>query len=109
MHGTLQPEELAQTLGDRPQAEAVLDLAVGPPEVAGQDHPGALAEEGPDRRDRRPDPRVVGDLAVLERDVEVDPDEDALAGRVDVADGELVHVGWAASAQATPAGIRSAT
>ena len=37
------------------------------------------------------DARVVRDLAVLERDVEVDPHEDALARGVDVADRELVH------------------
>ncbi len=34
---------------------------------------------------------VVDDLAVLERDVEVDADEDLLACRIEVADGELVH------------------
>ena len=39
-----------------------------------------------------PDARVVADLAVGQRDVEVDAHEDALAGDVRVADGELVHV-----------------
>ena len=48
-------------------------------------------DERRDRRDRGPDPRVVGDLAVRERDVEVDAHEDALAGDVRVADRELVH------------------
>ena len=38
-----------------------------------------------------PDPRVVGDLAVRERDVEIDPHEDPFAGDVRVADGLLVH------------------
>ena len=50
----------------------------------------ALSERR-DRRDRRADARVVGDLAVGERDVEVDADEDAFAGDVRVADRELVH------------------
>ncbi len=48
-------------------------------------------QQGDDGRDRGPDARVVGDLAVGERHVEVDADEDAFAGDVDVADGELVH------------------
>ena len=39
------PQELGQALADRPQAEAVLDLAVGPPEVAGEDDRRARAEE----------------------------------------------------------------
>ena len=38
------------------------------------------------RRQGRADARVVGDLAVLERDVQVGADEDALAGDVRVAD-----------------------
>ncbi len=33
-------EQLGQPLADRPQAEAVLDLAVRPTQVAGQDDPG---------------------------------------------------------------------
>ena len=49
--------------------------------------------------------RVVGDLAVRERDVEVDADEDALAGDVRVADGELVH----RSAAQAATGRRAAT
>ena len=36
-------QELGQALPDRPQAQAVLDLAVRPPEVAGQDDRGARA------------------------------------------------------------------
>ena len=84
-------EELRQPLRDGPQAEAVLDLAVGPAEVAREDDPRAVGEQVVDGRDGGADARVVGDLAVLERDVEVDADEDALAGDVDVADGQLVH------------------
>ena len=84
-------QELGQPLPDRPQAQAVLDLAVRTAEVAGQDDRGAALQQGVDGRDGGPDPRVVGDLAVRQRDVEVDADEDAFAGDVDVADGELVH------------------
>ena len=63
-----------------------------------------------DRRDRGPDARVVGDLAVGQRDVEVDADEDPLAGDVRVADGELVHRGQAVTGRrAATNAIRSAT
>ena len=82
-------EELRQALGDRPQAEAVLDLAIGPAEVAREDHPRPVGQEVVDRRDRGTDARIVGDLAVLQRDVEVDANEDALPGDVDVADVSL--------------------
>ena len=42
-------------------------------------------------RKRFADAGVVGDHAVLERNVEVHADEDALAAEVEVVDGELVH------------------
>ena len=42
----------------------------------------AAVEQSPQRRQRRADPRVVGDPPVLERDVQVGADEDALAGDV---------------------------
>ena len=48
------PQELGQALADRPQPEAVLDLAVRPAEVAGQDDRGARLEQRVDRRDARP-------------------------------------------------------
>src|SRR4029079_8226324 len=53
-----------------------------------------LGDERVDRGDRGPDPRVVGDLAVRERYVEVDAYEDALARGVEVAYRQLVHFGW---------------
>ncbi len=85
-------EQLRESLGDGPQAHAVLDLAVGPAEVAGQNDDGTLSEQCLDRRQCGHDPAVVRDLAVLEGNVEVDADEDALACRVQVPDGELVHL-----------------
>ena len=84
-------EQLAQPLADRAKTEPVLDLPVGPAEMARQDHPGPFVQEGHDRRQRGADARVVGDLAVRQRDVEVDADEDALPGRVEVPNGQLVH------------------
>ena len=61
-------------------------LPSGRPRWLARIDPGALAEQGADGGHRGPDARVVGDLAVLERDVEVDAHEDALARGVDVAD-----------------------
>jgi hypothetical protein len=40
-HRHVAPQELGQALADRPQPEAVLDLAVGSPEMARQDDRGA--------------------------------------------------------------------
>ena len=79
--GTVLPISWPRRWPDGPEPEAVGDLAVGPAEVAREDHPGALRLEVADRRQRRADAGVVGDLAVLQRDVEVDPHEDALARR----------------------------
>ncbi len=88
-HGSAQQVRQAQR--DRTQAEGVVDLALRPTEMAGQDDDGAAIEEVGDGRHAGPDAGVVDDLAVLERDVEIDPDEDLLAGRIEVANGELVH------------------
>jgi hypothetical protein len=89
--GDVEAEEGREPLGDGAEPQAVLDLAVGPAEVAREDHPRALVQEVPDRGDGRPDPGVVLDLPVLERHVEVDADEDPLARRVELADGSLGH------------------
>jgi hypothetical protein len=47
----------------------------------GDDRGAALAELG-EGRQARPDASVVGDLAVPQRDVQVEADEDASAGEV---------------------------
>jgi hypothetical protein len=49
----------------------------------GDDHEArATIQQLPKRRQRGPDPGVVGDVAVLQRHVEVDPDEHPLARQV---------------------------
>jgi hypothetical protein len=63
-----------------------------PAEVAGQDDDRALSQQRLDRRQGGHDPAVVRDPAILEGNVEVDADEDALTCRVQVPDGELVHL-----------------
>ncbi len=86
-------QQLGQALTDGAKAEPVLDLAVRSAQVADQDDPGTGLEQGRDGGDGSPDPRVVGHPAIGQRDVEIDPDEDPLAGDVGVANGQLVHAG----------------
>ena len=61
----------------------------GPSEMRGQNYGGALLERIANRRKRRADARIVGDLAVFERDVEVDADEHAPTLQLEVPDREL--------------------
>ena len=76
----------ASACGDRPQAHLRIRLALRPSEVRRQDDDArAVVQCVGDRRQRRGDAGVVADHAVLERHVEVDADEDALAGDVEVA------------------------
>ena len=68
---------------------------LGPPEMAGEHEPRTVLAQGAQRGQSRTDPRVVGDRPAVERDVEVDADEDPFTG--DVAQvGEGPHeTGWA--------------
>ena len=73
-------DELAEP--GRHGGEAVLRLggALGAAEVGDHDHAGALPGEGLEGGDRCPHTAVVRDDPVLERNVEVTTDDDALAG-----------------------------
>src|SRR5207302_9043513 len=75
--------------GERSGAGGLVDLAVRPAEVRHQDHPAAAAHELLDRREGLADPGIVLDAAILDRDVEVHPNEHALAGDVDIAAREF--------------------
>jgi hypothetical protein len=84
-HDLRPAQQLAQPLGRRLQRE--LGLAVlRPAEVRGEQQPGPALAQPLDRRQRGADARVVGDAAVRERDVEVDPQEDALALDVQIVE-----------------------
>ena len=70
--------QLGQPVGGGPQRQ--LGLAVlGPAQVRHQHDPGAPAAQLLDRRDRRADAGVVGDRAIVQRHIEVDPDKHPLA------------------------------
>ena len=78
-------EQLAEPVRDRVHRERRIG-ALRPAEMgADRDLRRVPVEQKAERRERGPDPRVVRDLAVLERDVEVGADEDALARDVRLA------------------------
>ena len=70
--------QLGQPVGGRPQRQLGL-VILRAPQVRDEDDARPSVAQLLDRRQRRPDPRVVGDRAVVERDVEVDPDKHPLA------------------------------
>jgi hypothetical protein len=56
------------------------------------DHFGPAVDESVDRRQRGADATVIGDRAVLQRDVEVAAEDDGLAGEVaERVDGAKAH------------------
>ena len=78
-------QELPQPFLHRLHGERGI-LALRPPQVRTEDELGRIAvEEQLEGGQSRADPGVVGDARRLERHVEVDPDEDALAPDVGVA------------------------
>jgi hypothetical protein len=60
--------------------------------MRGDDHDARARLDGiSDRRQRLANAGVVADDAVLERDIEIDPDEHAATGEVEVANALLHH------------------
>jgi hypothetical protein len=81
-------EEHTQPRGDGLEAHGVDVLALRPPKVRGENDLGLAAERVLDSGDGLADASVVGDGAIFgERHVEVDTDEDTLAGEIEVANG----------------------
>ena len=87
-------EELAGARATGAATCAGSDEPFGPAEVRNQDHARAgLVEQVPNRGQRGPDARVIGHRAAVQGHVEVDPDQDALAGQgVDVRSRQCVLV-----------------
>ncbi len=84
-------EQDAEVVDDGAEAHGGDGLALGAAEVRAEDDLGLVAERVLDGGEGLADAGVVGDDAVLERDVEVDADEDALVGEIQIADGQLRH------------------
>ena len=78
-----------EPLGHRTERELHVPRAFRAPQVTGHDRERACVQRELDRWQRRLDARVVADDAVLDRDVEIDPDEDAPAAQIEVADRQL--------------------
>ena len=77
-------EQLLEPLADRRQAVRRVGLALRTAEVRDDDRRSAPVEQVAQQRDARADAAVVTDPSVLERDVQVAADEDALALDVEV-------------------------
>jgi len=86
-------QQLAQPLGRRLEGEIFLEPLTGrPTKMAHQDQPAALGQDVLDRRQGHDDPPVVADLALLDRDVEIDPHQNLLARNIDVRHGLRRHL-----------------
>ena len=72
--------------GDRPQRIGLVRAALGPAEMGEQNDLAALVRDFVDRRGDALDARRVGHPAVFRGDVEVDSQEDALAGDIGVVE-----------------------
>ncbi len=70
--------QLGQAIGGRAHREAGIAV-LRAPEVGDEDDPGTALAQPLDRRQGGPDPGVVRHLALVQRNVEVDADEDAPA------------------------------
>src|SRR5439155_17309035 len=78
-------------IGDGPQAELRVRLALRAAEVTREDHGRAMSDRKLDRRQRRANPRVISDFTVLDGYVEINAHEHALADQVQIVDGEFRH------------------
>ena len=80
-------QQRRQPFGHRLQRVLRIGLSLRPPEVRAQDHrPRPVLQRVLDRRQRRADPRVVPDRAVLDRHVEVHADQHAPPLEVEILD-----------------------
>src|SRR4029453_8793719 len=84
------PENLRKPRGYRPKAELQCNGPLRPTEMAGEHKPRRTTiQRVLDCRNRGADACVVADASFLERDVEVDAGEDALAPQIEVFDRQL--------------------
>ncbi len=83
-------QETLEPSGDRCEAVARVRFALRAAQVGAQDDLGPLIHGTVDGGQRGADPGIVGDLmVVVERDVEVSPDDDALVAKIGLLDRPL--------------------
>ena len=87
-HGASQ--QLAEPLRHRRERQGWI-APLWPPQVRHETDRRAALEQRMDRRQRRADACVVRHLVAVERHVEVDPNEHALAARIEVLDRALAE------------------
>ena len=71
-------QQHAQAFGRRLEAHRRIGLALGPAKMGDQDQPRPVAQRVFDGGQGFADAGVVDDAAVFERDIEIDPHEDAV-------------------------------
>ena len=79
-------EQLAEPGRDRAQRVPRVRLARRQAEMSADDHLGVAVQQGGQGRERGPDPAVIGDAAAVERHVEIDAHQHALACNHEVVD-----------------------
>src|SRR5258708_9535220 len=84
-------DEFLELLGYLHQRIFRVGAALGTAEVRSEYQAAAFLHGEAERGDRFANAGVVGDHAVFVRDVEVHADADALAAKIEIVDGELVH------------------
>src|SRR5690606_31849378 len=85
-------EQLRELRGDRRQRELLVVLPLlRTPEVREDEHLRVLVERVTDRRQRCADARVTRDDTILNRDVQVFPDQDPLSSQVRVRHLQDLH------------------
>src|SRR5688500_7685128 len=75
-------EQLREVFGDGSEAVLFRALAFRPTEMRGEDDPRAALAGVFDRRQRGADARIVFDMPVLERNIEINAHENALTFEV---------------------------
>src|SRR5262245_28272895 len=77
--------------GHRSQTVLINSLPFGPAEMRSQNHAPAFFRGVVDGRNRSANARIIINHSVFDRNIEVDADEDALAGEVEIFNRKLVH------------------
>ncbi len=86
-----EPPELTESLTDRCHAERRVN-PLRTAEVARNDHLSPALPQGFDRGEAGPNPEVIGDRALVQRNVEIRPNEDTFACDVEMIERREGHV-----------------
>src|SRR2546423_13420102 len=89
VHGPL--EKFLELGGDRGERILWIRTALGPAKMRCEDEASAFLDGEAQGRERLANARVVGNRAIIQRDIEVDANEHALAAQIEIVDGEFIH------------------